>query len=315
MGNDPRYSKSRTFDPYPFPSYVVGDGDQALQQKLADLGERLDAFRKERLAKHDFLTMTGMYNVLERVRELEWAGRGAPLSPLVGEMPDRAEGGIGAEGEGPPSVASRHLPREGGERSVAIPPLTDSERDIYDAGLIAVLKEIHDEIDRAVFQAYGWDDLGERLVGRPGATMPSAHKSEDQEAAEEELLTRLVALNLERQAEERRGLVRWLRPDYQIEKLGHKVATGQEQIEADIAIAAAAAEKPKWPKETFEQIRIVKDVLAKAAAPASPAEVAATFDGRNTPKRKERVDEVLKLLAETGGARMMDGEARYFVAR
>ena len=200
-----------------------------------------------------------------------------------------------------------------------MPPLSDAEKDIYDAGLIAVLKAIHDDIDRAVFEAYGWTDLGERLVGRPGATMPSPHKSEDQEAAEEELLTRLVALNLERQAEERRGLVRWLRPDYQIEKLGHKVAkpSGEEQIEADIAIAAAVADKPKWPKETFEQIRIVKDVLAKAAAPASPAEVSATFDGRNTSKRKDRVDEVLRLLAETGGARSgeMGGETRYFMAR
>ncbi|GAB4350134.1 MAG: class I SAM-dependent DNA methyltransferase [Oricola sp.] len=273
VGNDPRYSKSRTFDPFPFPACVTDDSNPALKQRLADLGEKLDAFRKERLAKHDFLTMTAMYNVLERMRELE--------------------------------------------NGCDVDPLSDSERAIYEAGLIAVLKDIHDAIDRAVFEAYGWRELGERLVGKPGATMPSPHKTGDQEAAEEELLTRLVTLNLERQAEERRGKVRWLRPDYQIARLGHKVSTAEEQIEADIGIVAAAAEKPKWPKEPFEQIRIVKDVLAKASAPATPDEVASAFGGRTSAKRRERVGEVLRLLAETGGARTgeMDGEARYFVAR
>ena len=35
------------------------------------------------------------------------------------------------------------------------------------------------------------------------------------EALEQEILSRLVALNHERAAEERRGIVRWLRPEYQ----------------------------------------------------------------------------------------------------
>src|SRR5690606_5243259 len=125
-----------------------------------------------------FLTMTGLYNVLERIRELDWkAGPG------------------------------RHS-----ESAAGIEPLTDRERDIYDAGHIAILKDIHDEIDTLVFAAYGWSDLATRLVGRPGATTPSSYKTDDQLAAEEELLTRLVALNQERAAEEARGLVRWLRP-------------------------------------------------------------------------------------------------------
>ncbi|RYZ87268.1 MAG: hypothetical protein EOP04_12085, partial [Proteobacteria bacterium] len=79
VGNDPRYSKSRTFDPFPFPL--------ATSSRLAELGERLDAFRKERLAAHDFLTMTGLYNALERVRELD-AGIGAPLTPAERDIYD-----------------------------------------------------------------------------------------------------------------------------------------------------------------------------------------------------------------------------------
>ncbi|MCB2099697.1 MAG: class I SAM-dependent DNA methyltransferase [Rhodobacterales bacterium] len=273
VGNDSRYSKSRTFDPFPFPACVSDGSKYELVVYLANLGERLDTFRKERLAAHDFLTMTGLYNVLERVRELD--------------------------------------------NGCDVPPLSDKERDIYDAGLVAVLKDIHDQIDRATFEAYGWEDLIPALVGKPGATTPSPHKTPEQEAAEEDLLGRLVALNWERAAEEARGLVRWLRPDYQIPKLGHKVkAPAGEQVEADLAVAPAAG-KPKWPGDELDQIRAVREILAKADTPARPADIAAAFDGRNTAKRKKRVNRVLATLVAAGTARAGgDGaETRYFLPR
>ena len=270
LENRPRYNKTKTFTPFPFPAFPTRNSESA----LGDLGERLDAFRKERLAEHEFLTMTGMYNVLERLRELE--------------------------------------------NGCEVPPLSDAERDIHEAGLISVLKDIHDEIDRATFAAYGWEDLGERLVGKPGATTPSPHKSEDQESAGEELLSRLVALNLERQAEEKRGLVRWLRPDYQIPKLGHKVPkpAESEQIEAELSLLPKA-DKPKWPADGLDQIRVVRDVLSRAPAPALPNEIAASFDGRNTAKRKARIAQVLETLVATGAARTghLEGETRYFLPR
>lgn len=59
--------------------------------------------------------------------------------------------------------------------------------------MISVLKELHDELDAAVFAAYGWP-----------VTL-----------SDEELLTRLTALNAERAAEEAAGTIRWLRPEYQ----------------------------------------------------------------------------------------------------
>ncbi len=260
MGNDPRYSKTRTFDPFPFPVTT--------SSRLAELGERLDAFRKERLAAHDFLTMTGLYNALERVRELD-AGIGAPLSA--------------------------------------------AERDVYDAGQIAILKELHDKIDREVFAAYGWSDLGDRLVGKPGGTTPSSHKSEDQQAAEEELLMRLVALNQERIAEEKAGEVHWLRPEFQKPRLAAKVK-GETQIEADLGEAAIAQDR-KWPADGLDQIRAVREVLAAAAAPMSVPALAAAFAGRNTPKRRQRVEQVLDTLVSTGAARRDDATTGYYVPR
>ncbi|MEA3644059.1 MAG: class I SAM-dependent DNA methyltransferase, partial [Lamprobacter sp.] len=93
--------------------------------------------------------------------------------------------------------------------------LTDKERVINSQGLVSLLAELHDQLDTAVFDAYGWDDLAEHLVGRPGATCPWPDKPAAQIEAEEALLMRLVALNAERAAEEAQGQIRWLRPEYQ----------------------------------------------------------------------------------------------------
>lgn len=63
VGNDPRYSKSRCFDPFPFPQ-LASD----CRAELAELGEGLDAHRKARLTEHPELTLTRLYNALEAVR-------------------------------------------------------------------------------------------------------------------------------------------------------------------------------------------------------------------------------------------------------
>lgn len=81
VGNDPRYSKSRCFDPFPFPLLTP-----AMQRDLAALGEELDALRKRVLAEHPDLTLTGLYNVLEKLRagaELDAADEDAKARGLV----------------------------------------------------------------------------------------------------------------------------------------------------------------------------------------------------------------------------------------
>jgi len=59
----PRYNKGVCFDRFPFP-----DGTDARKQAIRDLGEQLDAHRKRQQAAHLELTLTGMYNVLAKVR-------------------------------------------------------------------------------------------------------------------------------------------------------------------------------------------------------------------------------------------------------
>ena len=75
-------------------------------------------------------------------------------------------------------------------------PLNAAERSMNELGLVSVLQSLHDQLDAAVLQAYGWSDL----------SLPA-----DTDA----LLLRLVELNTQRASEEATGLVRWLRPDFQ----------------------------------------------------------------------------------------------------
>lgn len=66
-----------------------------------------------------------------------------------------------------------------------------------------IVAKLHDDLDLAVADAYGWGDEWRR------APLPPA-----------EIVRRLVALNAARVAEEANGHVRWLRPDYQIPRFG-----------------------------------------------------------------------------------------------
>ncbi len=63
QGNDPRYSKSRCFDPFPFPA-----ADDLRKQRIRTIADNLDAHRKRVLADHPHLTLTGLYNILEKLR-------------------------------------------------------------------------------------------------------------------------------------------------------------------------------------------------------------------------------------------------------
>jgi len=229
VGNDPRYNKTRCFDTFPFPAPTPAQADSIRQ-----LAEQIDAHRKRQQAAHAGLTLTGMYNVLEKLRSGE--------------------------------------------------PLGAKDKALHEQGLVSVLRTLHDELDHAVFAAYGWADLAGQLVGLPGATTPLPDKPDAQAAAEEELLTRLVALNAARAAEETQGQVRWLRPAYQhpgSAAPGQQAAietpddTRPEPAAATAGKSTAATGKAAWPKTMREQIAAV--LASLHPAPLAAAAVAATF--------------------------------------
>ncbi len=63
VGNDSRYNNSRCLDPFPFPVAT-----KAQQTEIRKLAEQLDAHRKRQQAQHPTLTLTDLYNVVEKLR-------------------------------------------------------------------------------------------------------------------------------------------------------------------------------------------------------------------------------------------------------
>jgi hypothetical protein len=173
--------------------------------------------------------------------------------------------------------------------------LTDKEKVVHEHGLVGVLKSLHDELDTAVLQAYGWADL----------TLPA-----DTDA----LLVRLVELNARRAAEEAAGTVRWLRPEFQQAGQGEQAAidTGAEdQDEGETAEAtsakpaqAAAAQRP-WPTGLTEQIKAVAEVLTSAGRSLDLEGLAGHFNGRG--RWRDRLPTLLDTLVALGRARVVDG--------
>lgn len=219
----PNYNHAETFNKFPFP-----DATEAQKERLRGLGEQLDAHRKAQQAAHPKVTLTGMYNVLEKLRSGE-----------------RIEG---------------------------------KDREIYDQGLVGILRDLHDQIDAAVADAYGWP----------------ADLSDD------EILHRLVDLNKQRAAEEARGHVRWLRPEYQNPR-GHQTAAKGEQGALDIGPKDTTAKAP-WPKSLPEQIAAVRAALSDLGE-ATPEQVARQFQRA----RSGTVQPLLDSLSALGQARPTEG--------
>jgi len=250
-GNDSTYNHSECLVKFPFPAATP-----AQVQRIRELGEALDAHRKAQQAAHPGLTITGMYNVLEKLRSGE--------------------------------------------------ALTAKEKRIHDDGLVSVLKTIHDDLDAAVFDAYGWP-----------ATL-----------TDDEILERLVALNHERAQEESRGLIRWLRPEFQNKAgavpLGLEAGDDPDEPEPDEddepmeapkrrrSQAAAKAPQKKaagkpvrkvetrpWPKDLADQARLVRALMNATGEVMSAADVASYFTGA----RGAQVEKILDTLVALGHAR------------
>ncbi|HEY0028850.1 MAG TPA: DNA methyltransferase [Allosphingosinicella sp.] len=221
IGNDPRYSKSRTFDPFPFP-----DATPYQRTRIGEIAEELDATRKTVLADHPDLTLTTLYNLREKTEKSE--------------------------------------------------ALSAKEEDQRMRGRVDIIAELHDRLDAAVAEAYGWP-----------ATL-----------SDEEIVTRLVALNAERAAEERRGIVRWLRPEYQQRKAG--VATIEKKPEAEqieALLPDPKAQKPSFPRDAIGQTAAVLAEL-RAGGSYSAETIAIRF--RQGRKVTNRIEATLQALVRLG---------------
>jgi hypothetical protein len=217
----PTYNNTLCFDPFPFPL-----PNEEQKQRIRELGEQLDAHRKRRQQLAPGLTITGMYNVMEKLRRGE--------------------------------------------------ELTAKEKVIHEDGLVSVLKQIHDDLDAAVFDAYGWP----------------------RDLSDDSILERLVALNHERAEEERRGIVRWLRPEFQAR--AQQPAATQESIagmETTPSIKTAAKEERlEWPSRFAERITAVRDTFFVSSDSFDTDAVMRRFKRA----RRRDIEEVLESLEALG---------------
>jgi hypothetical protein len=174
--------------------------------------------------------------------------------------------------------------------------LTAKEKLTHEKGLVAVLKQLHDELDAAVLDAYGWHDL----IG--------------QCADEQTLLERLVALNAERQAEEAQGHIRWLRPEFQNPQAAQASiglesgGSGRRNQKSDEATSlpapARASTQQAWPQTLPDQLAAVARVLSESNSAQTETQLAAHFTGKG--RWKSRLPDILEALAALGRARSLD---------
>jgi hypothetical protein len=134
--------------------------------------------------------------------------------------------------------------------------------------------------------------------------------------SDDEILEKLVALNTERAAEERRGLVCWLRPEYQRARAGvapeQRAKEAEEQLEAPLVIASAKAQKPAFPASDLERTAAVFAALTEASTPLDAKSIAAKF--RQGRKIEPSVARILAAFARMGQFHTGDG-ARFTLRR
>lgn len=218
------YVKSRCFDPFPFP-----DPSSEIRRQLRNAGEELDALRKRALHDNPDLTLTGLYNVLEKIKS---------------------------------DVA-----------------LTAREEDVKRRGLVVILRELHETIDALTAEAYEWPhDLGD-----------------------EEIVSRLVALNLERAKEEAQGSVMWLRPSYQVQRFSKQ---GSKNMELEVTPAATTVDdrKPPFPKQRDLQLLAVEAVINSTSTGTDAVSIARSFQNGGR-KIEARVAQMLMNLSIYGHIR------------
>ena len=197
------------------------------RQTIGEVAERLDAHRKRQQQLHPTLTLTEMYNVLEKLRGNE--------------------------------------------------ELTVEDHATYEMGLIGILRQIHDELDEAVFAAYGWSP----------------------NLSTEQILANVVALNAQRRTEEASGMVRWLRPEFQ----APNAPAIQQTLGGLVPVEAPGRRAPQatLASDSHRQFRVIKDAL-RATPFQTPQQIASGFK----PASRTRVQEILQTLTALGQTRQVD---------
>ncbi len=271
VGNDPRYNKSRCFEPFPFPADDTGL-TPARADRIRALAEQLDAHRKARQAAHESVTLTGLYNVLDKLRKGEAltakdkALHEQGLVSVLQSLHDELDAAV--------------LAAYGWSDLGAVPWADEAARAAWTETLLERLVALNAK--RAAEEAAGtvrWLRPEFQDPARRAATVAAP-----QQAGID---------GVESQAEA-------------AAKASDSGTEGSESTEAPAAVATAPAAQP-WPPTLPEQVRAVAQLLAASPAPLALPAIEAAFKGKG--QWKKGLPRILETLEALGRAQRVDGGA------
>lgn len=177
MKTDLRYAASDCFETFPFP-------EEAALAALEPIGDALYALRAHYMA----VTWQGLTTTYNQLKDPDYAG---DLSPSSAERP------VDPDRTAAPWAVPPGLPD-------AVPAITTDPDLLQPAtrlAYIAHLRHLHEQLDRAVLDAYGWTDLPVPPYLPPRPDDPAAKAA--LALFEDTIIDRLFALNATRAAAER----------------------------------------------------------------------------------------------------------------
>jgi hypothetical protein len=284
----PRYQHQQTFNKFPFPSDDTGL-TPALTDRIRSLAEQLDAHRKARQAEHADLTLTGLYNVLAKLRAgeplnakdkvIHEHGLVAVLRSLHDDLDAAVLAAYGWSDLAAP--LADHTPAGAEARAAAVETLLErlvalnARRAAEEAA--GTVRWLRPEFQTRPREAAAPVQAAMHLpapAAAPGAGAMPAHD-----------------INADMDGDE-----------------GAEPDTGDGAPPSTAPTPAAPITRRPWPSGLPDQIKAVADVLATAARPLTQPDIEAHFTARG--RWRDRLPVILETLEALGRARL-EGEGAW----
>lgn len=274
VGNDPVYVKTRCLETFPFPDATDDDTGltPALAERIRTLAEQIDAHRKARQAAHEAVTLTGLYNVLAKLR------RGEALTAK--EKALHSQGLVGVLQSLHDELDAAVLAAYGWSDLGPVPWSDDAAHAAWTEALLERLVALNAR--RAAEEAAGTV----RWL-RPDSQNPQRYSA---------------AAGVDPAPTEQPALIEPAQ-----EAADPDETTAATPAATPAANAAAPARQP-WPSDLKAQLRAVAELLAASPAGLSEAQIAERFTARGA--WKKRLADVLATLEAVARARCEDGRWR-----
>ncbi len=275
----PVYNNTTCFETFPFPADDTGL-TPALAERIRTLAEQIDAHRKARQAEHEAVTLTGLYNVLAKLR------RGEVLTTK--EKVLHSQGLVGVLQSLHDELDAAVLAAYGWSDLGPVPWADDTAHAAWTEALLERLVALNTR--RAAEEAGTWPG------SPPGGTVrwlrPDFQDPQQRRGAAAAVSTAPT---------EQPALIEPAAP-------APDAPDAEETDAAAAAPTAAAATRQPWPTDLKAQLRAVAELLAASPAGLSEAQIAERFTARGA--WKKRLADVLATLEAVARARCEDGRWR-----